>query len=106
MPAEQPGTRDLIAYVTRYMLCDACHHAYGTGDVAVTGHNAGFWLLSATCPACHHHHHITAFDQPPYRLLDQRVIGVPPLSEADVEAWARFLEQFDGDLTDLLHTLD
>lgn len=107
MLADPPGTRDLIAFVTRTMTCNACHHAYNADDVAVTRHNAGFWILSATCPACHHQRAITAFDHPPYmQLPDMGAVSLPPLSVADVDDWARFLTQFSGDLTDLLHSAD
>lgn len=107
MLAEQPGTRDLVAFVTRYMTCSACHHAYSADDVIVLGHNAGFWILSATCSVCHHERPITAFDSPPYRQMPQMgTVSVPPLSVEDVEDWARFLEQFTGDLNDLLDAID
>lgn len=107
MLAEQPGTRDLIAFVSRYMTCSACHHAYSADDVAVLGYNAGFWVLAATCPACHHERAVTAYDRPPYtQIPEMGVSSVPPLSVEDVEDWAQFLEQFTGDLTDLLHTAD
>ena len=107
MLAEQPGTRDLIAFVARYMTCSACHHAYSADDVAVIRHSAGLWVLSATCPACAHSHTFTAFDRPPYtQMPDMGATARQPLSDQDVRDWAAFLEQFDGDLSALLNAID
>lgn len=108
MLAEQPGARDyLIAFVARYMTCNACQHAYSADDVTVDRYSAGFWILSATCPACGHSHTFTAFDRPPYtRMPDMGMTDLPPLNDADMSEWADFLEHFDGDLTELLSAVD
>ena len=107
MLAEQPGTRDLIAFVARYMTCSACHHAYGADDVAVDRYSAGFWILSATCPACGQSRTFTAFDRPPYtQMPDMGMTNLQPLNDADVGEWAAFLAHLDGDLIELLGTVD
>lgn len=103
MLVEQPGTGDLVAFVTRYLPCSACQHAYSAGDVAVLRHSAGSWVLSATCPVCHHNSTFSAFDRLPYtHLPGMGAVHSSPLSQDDVQTWADFLVRFQGDLSDLL----
>lgn len=107
MLVEQSGAGDLVAFVTRYMPCSVCQHAYSADDVAVLRHSAGSWVLSATCPVCHHNSTFSAFDHPPYtHLPDMGAVRLRPLSEDAVRTWADFLERFQGDLSTLLALID
>ncbi len=103
MLAEHSGTRDLIAFVVRHVSCSVCNHAYAADDVAIVRHSAESWVLAATCPSCHTERLITAFDRPPYALLPHMGMGIlPPITQAEVDEWARFLAHFRGDLKALL----
>jgi len=96
---------DLIAFVTRHMVCQACGQPYAPDDVRLLRRDGFEWLLRAECPACRQGRSVTAYEKPPYEiLLPARPAG--PVDEEDVAAWTTFLEAFDGDLDDLLDDAD
>jgi hypothetical protein len=103
MPIEQPGASEVIAFVTRYMVCAACSQTYGPDDIRVALHKDGQWSLIACCPACQVERLVTAYDRPPYADL-KRVGSVQPskITQEAVDEWTTFLESFTGDAFDLL----
>jgi hypothetical protein len=97
---------ELIAFVTRHLVCHACGTGYDLDDVQVTHHHREQWMLRATCPACTAQRTIEAYDGPPYERLNSldAIPPLPPLSAEDVREWRVFLRQFTGDLKALLAT--
>jgi hypothetical protein len=102
MPSNEPGATDVIAYVTRYVTCDACGGSYEAEHVRVMLHHDGQWVLLAACPVCQSEQRVTGYDQPPY--LHFRVPDVVPaeITRETVSGWAAFLAAFEGDIYDLL----
>lgn len=103
MPTQQQTIDELIAYVTRYMVCEGCHTAYAPDSVQVVLHRDAQWGLIATCPACRAERAVTAFDQPPYMRLRPDDTVIPArITKQTVAEWASFLSEFTGDIYDLL----
>lgn len=103
MEIQQEGSRDVIAFVVRHVACTACGEAYAEDNVSVVLHNDQQLVLEARCEACQAQQVVTAYDRPPYKQLHRAEPVVPAVvTQDDVDGWSTFLDDFAGDVYDLL----
>jgi len=86
---EAAAVHRLIATVR----CPLCGHAFHADDVAVVDHRPDEWLLDVVCHACESRGLVLAEIEGATRA---------PIDRREVEEWRRFLQEFRGDMRDLL----
>jgi hypothetical protein len=99
---DSSSLREIVAYVTRHMVCHECGGAYGLDEVRPVFHDAGEWALVAACAGCGTKRTITAYDSPPYIHLNKTRVVPAEITDAVVSDWSLFLASFSGDIYDLL----
>jgi hypothetical protein len=122
-PNTEPDGEDMIQYVVSRVRCGHCGSQYHPDDVHVLDHGHDMWTLIVRCPQCHTHALVMALlegENPSLMLREDKVgedyqdeffedqyptTSLPddqPITDEDVAAWREFLENFHGDMHDLL----
>ena len=101
----------LIRQVVAHVPCAACHRRYAEGDVQVLDHREKVWAFAVKCRFCHAQAIIFAVigetTAHPIRtdlFPDEweRFRNAPPISDDDVIRFYADMQNYAGDLTEIL----
>jgi hypothetical protein len=104
-------TQSLVRQIVAHVRCAHCRHHFGLSDIHVLGKRDQMWAMSVRCRECRTQSLIFASlgdkgIRSAYSDLApsdwDRFKTSPPISDEDVISVHRYLQEYDGDFSELL----